>query len=150
MVSLRDLLTGALVMRRQAATAYRRLAAEPAVRVVPQLARMFSRLAVLEGEQAACIERDLPDLEVGTILVTRVAWSQPVQAAQPVAGRFCEHALETARGNECAMRAIFEHIAAHSPSAAVRMRALQFALAETRHLSTIEGVVAAARDGGKA
>lgn len=48
------------------------------------------------------------------------------------------------------MRAIFERIAATSPSEAVRIRALQFALAETRHLSTIEEAVAAARDGGKA
>lgn len=140
-------------MRREAAAGYRRLAREPEVREAPQVARLFSRLAVLEGEQAARIERDLPDLEVGTILAEQVAWAppmRPARPARPAAGVSLEDALETARENERGMRAIFEHIAATSPSEAVRIRALQFALAETRHLSTIEEAVAAARDGGKA
>lgn len=134
-------------MRREAAAGYRRLAMEPAVREAPQVARVFSRLAVLEAEQAARIERDLPDLDVGTILAEEVMWAQP---ARPIGSMSLDDALETARHNERGMRAIFEHIAATSPNEAVRIRALQFALAETRHLSTIEEVVAAARDGGKA
>jgi len=149
-VSLRDLLARALAMRREAAAGYRRLAREPEVREAPQVARLFSRLAVLEGEQAARIERDLPDLEVGTILAERVAWAPSMRPARPAAGVSLDDALQTARDNERGMRAIFEHIAATSPNEAVRIRALQFALAETRHLSTIEEAVAAARDGGKA
>ena len=137
-------------MRREAASGYRRLAMEPAVREAPQVARVFSRLAVLEAEQAARIERDLPDLDVGTILAEEVMWAQPVRPARPIGSMSLDDALETARHNERAIRAIFEHIAATSPNEAVRIRALQFALAETRHLSTIEEVVAAARDGGKA
>jgi rubrerythrin len=149
-VSLRDLLARALAMRREAAAGYRRLAMEPAVREAPQVARVFSRLAVLEAEQAARIERDLPDLDVGMILAEEVMWAQPVRPARPIGSMSLDDALETARHNERGMRAIFEHIAATSPNEAVRIRALQFALAETRHLSTIEEVVAAARDGGKA
>ncbi|MEB2335098.1 MAG: hypothetical protein OZ920_00290 [Burkholderiales bacterium] len=149
-MSLRDLLARALAMRREAAAGYRRLAREPSVTQVPQVTRLFSRLAVLESEQAARIERDLPDLEVGTILAEQVAWALPMRPARPVAGMPLEDALEIARVNERGMRAIFERIAATSPSEAVRIRALQFALAETRHLSTIEEAVAAARDGGKA
>ena len=137
-------------MRREAASGYRRLAMEPAVREAPQVARVFSRLAVLEAEQAARIERDLPDLDVGTILAEEVMWAQPVRPARPIGSMSLDDALETARHNERGMRAIFEHIAATSPNEAVRIRALLFALAETRHLSTIEEVVAAARDGGKA
>lgn len=137
-------------MRREAAAGYRRLAMEPAVREAPQVARVFSRLAVLEAEQAARIERDLPDLDVGTILAEEVMWAQPVRPARPIGSMSLDDALETARYHERGIRAIFEHIAATSPNEAVRIRALQFALAETRHLSTIEEVVAAARDGGKA
>ena len=137
-------------MRREASTRYRKLAMEPAVRAAPQVARVFARLAVIEAEQAARIERDLPDLDVGTILAEQVAWAEPVRPA-PIGGPMSlENALETARSNERGMRAIFEHMAAGSPNEAVRIRALQFALAETRHLSTIEELVAAARDGGKA
>ena len=149
-VSLRDLLSRALAMRREASARYRKLAVEPAVMAVPQVARVFSRLAVIEAEQAARIERDLPDLDVGTILAEQVAWAEPVRPA-PIGGPMSlETALETARSNERGMRAIFEHMAAGSPNEAVRIRALQFALAETRHLSTIEELVAAASDGGKA
>lgn len=149
-VSLRDLLARALAMRREAAARYRRLAIEPAVRAVPRVAQVFSRLAVIEAEQAARIERDLPDIDVGTILAEQVVWAEPVRPA-PVAGPMTlEDALETARYNERGMRAIFEHMAASSLNEAVRIRALQFALAETRHLSAIEEVVAAAQDGGKA
>ncbi|MCL4772675.1 MAG: hypothetical protein KJZ98_01870 [Burkholderiaceae bacterium] len=148
-VSLRDLLAEALAMRREAAAGYRRRARECAARQAPRVARMFSRLAVLESEQATRIEHDLPDLEVGTILARQVAWARPARPAPP-AGMSVEDALETARDNERGMRAIFEHIAATSPNEAVRIRALRFALAETRHLSTIEEVVAGARDGGKA
>ncbi|RPH65759.1 MAG: hypothetical protein EHM83_05625, partial [Burkholderiales bacterium] len=142
-------LARALAMRREASARYRKLAMEPAVRGVPGVARVFSRLAVIEAEQAARIERDLPDLDVGTILAERVAWAEPMRPA-PLAGPMSlEDALETARYNERGMRAIFEHVAATSPNEAVRIRALEFALAETRHLSTIEEVVAAARNGGK-
>ena len=137
-------------MRREAAAGYRRLAREPAVREAPQVARVFSRLAVLEAEQAARIERVLPDLDVGTILAEEVMWALPVRPARLVDSMSLEDALETARHNERGMRVIFEHIAATSPNETVRIRALQFALAEIRHLSTIEEVVAAARDGGKA
>ena len=137
-------------MRREAAAGYRRRARECAARQAPRVARMFSRLAVLESEQATRIEHDLPDLEVGTILARQVAWARPARPAPPPAGMSVEDALETARDNERGMRAIFEHIAATSPNEAVRIRALRFALAETRHLSTIEEVVAGARDGGNA
>lgn len=149
-VSLRDLLARALAMRREAAARYRRLAVEPLVGVVPQVARLFSRLAVLEAEQAAHIARDLPDLDVGTILAERVAWTEPMRPAPMGGSMALDDALETARYNERGMRAIFEHVAATSPNEAVRIRALQFALAETRHLATIEEMVATARDGGKA
>jgi hypothetical protein len=149
-VSLRSLLARALAMRREASARYRRLAMEPAVRAVPHVARVFSRLAVIEAEQAARIERDLPDLDVGTILAEQVAWAEPMRPAPAEGPMSLGDALETARVNERGMRAIFEHVAATSPNEAVRIRALEFALAETRHLSTIEEVVAAARDGGKA
>lgn len=149
-VSLRDLLARALAMRREASARYRKLAVEPSVRAVPGVARVFSRLAVIEAEQASRIERDLPDLDVGTILAEQVAWVEPVRPAPPGGSMSLEDALETARYNERGMRAIFEHVAATSPNEAVRIRALEFALAESRHLSTIEEVVAAARDGGNA
>jgi rubrerythrin len=149
-VSLRDLLARALAMRREASARYRSLAIEPRVRAMPAVARVFSRLAVLEAEQAAHIERDLPDLDVGTILAERVAWVEPMRPAPLGKTTRLDDALETARYNERGMRAIFEHLAATSPNEAVRIRALQFALAETRHLAMIEEVVATARDGGKA
>jgi hypothetical protein len=40
------------------------------------------------------------------------------------------------------MRAVFEHLAATSAHESVRMRSLESALAETRHLSSIEELVA--------
>jgi len=93
-------------MRREAAAGYRRLAMEPAVREAPQVARVFSRLAVLEAEQAARIERDLPDLDVGTILAEEVMWAQPVRPARLVGSMSLEDALETARHNERGMRCL--------------------------------------------
>ncbi len=147
-VSLRDLLARTLAMRREACARYRRLAAEPAVRAAPGIARAFSKLAVLEAEQAARIERDLPDLDVGTILAEQVAWFDVVRDGASSGPVSLEDALETARFNERGMRAIFEHVAATSPNEEVRMRALGFALSETRHLAAIEEMVEAAQQGG--
>ncbi|MCC7060350.1 MAG: hypothetical protein IT508_08965 [Burkholderiaceae bacterium] len=149
LVSLRDLLASALAMRREAAARYRELAAQPAVRAAPELARAFSRLSLIEAEQAARIEADLPDIDVGTILAERVTWAEPVSCRLSVAALTLDDALEIARRNERRMRAIFEHVAATSPNEAVRLRALHFALAESRHLSSIEQAVESTR-GGKA
>lgn len=134
-------------MRREAAAGYRRLARELAVREAPRVARVFSHLAVLESEWAAQIERDLPDLDIGATLAERVAWAPPSGPARPARALSLEDALEAARQGERGMRAIFEHIAATSPNEAVRLRALQFALAETRHLAAIEEAVAAGNGG---
>lgn len=148
-VSLRELLATALAIRREAATRYRRLAVEPVLRQAPAIARVFSRLSLLEAEQAARIEADLPDLDVGTILTERVTWAEPDRVKVAVGSLTLDDVLEIARRNERTMRAIFEHVAATSPNEVVRLRALQFALGESRHLSAIEEAVEAAR-GGKA
>lgn len=146
--SLRDLLARTLAMRREASTRYRQLAKEPAVRESPELARTFSHLAVMEAECAARIERDLPDLDVGTILAERVSWTEPMRQPLLISPLTLEDALQIARRNERGMRAIFEHVAATSPNEGVRMRALEFALAETRHLSSIEHLVAPVKEPG--
>lgn len=148
-VSLRELLATALAIRREAAARYRQLAVEPAVRAAPAIARAFSRLSLLETEQAARIEADLPDIDVGTILAERVTWAEPDRFRVAVGPLTLNDVLEMAQRNERTMRAIFEHVAATSPNEGVRLRALQFALGESRHLSAIEEAVDAAR-GGKA
>ena len=118
------------------------------MRAVPSLARTFSHLAVVEAECAARIERDLPDLDVGTILAERVTWTEPMRHSLLAASISLDDALEIARRNERGMRAIFEHVAATSPNEPVRMRALEFALAETRHLAAIELLISPARQPG--
>lgn len=141
-VSLRELLVSTLASRREASVRYRRLAASPELHEDAALRRLFSRLAVAESEFAARIERDLPDLDVGTILAERVTWTEAMCQSmldEPVTP---ERALEAARRNERRMRAVFEHLAATSPHESVRMRSLESALAETRHLSSIEQLVA--------
>jgi len=144
-VSLRDLLVATLALRREAAARYRRLAASPQVRADPARQRLFAHLAVIESEFAARIERDLPDLDVGTILAERVTWTEAMRQSMLEDPTTPEGALEAARRNENRMRAVFEHLASTSPNEAVRMRALESALAETRHLSLIEKLVASLR-----
>lgn len=141
-VSLRELLVATLASRREASSRYRRLAASPELRDDPALRRLFSRLAVTESEFAARVERDLPDLDVGTILAERVTWTEAMRQSMPEDPVTPESALEAARRNERRMRAVFEHLAATSPHESVRMRSLESALAETRHLSSIEKLVA--------
>ncbi len=144
-VSLRDLLVATLALRREAAARYRRLAASPTLRGDAALQRLFAQLAVMESEFAARIERDLPDLDVGTILAERVTWTEAMRQSMLEDPTTPEGALEAARRNEGRMRAVFEHLAATSPNESVRMRALESALAETRHLSSIEKLVAPLR-----
>jgi len=141
-VSLRELLVCTLALRREASVRYRRLAAAPQLREDAALRRLFSRLAVAESEFAARIERDLPDLDVGTILAERVTWTEAMSQSMLEEPPSAESALEAARRNERRMRAVFEHLAATSPHESVRMRSLESALAETRHLSSIEQLVA--------
>lgn len=151
-VSLRELLAATLARRREASAGFRRLAASPALREDGAQQRLFSRLAVLESEFTARIERDLPDLDVGTILAERVTWTEAMRQSMLDGPDTAEGALEAARRNERRMRAVFEHLAATSPNETVRMRALEFALAETRHLSSIEQLVAplrVSRQGGR-
>ncbi len=143
--SLRDLLARTLALRREASARYRRLAGSAAVREHPARARLYSHLAVTESEFAARIERDLPDLDIGTILAERVTWTEGMSQSMLEDLTTPEGVLEAARRNERAMRAVFEHLAATSPNESVRMRALEFALAETRHLSSIEKLVAPLR-----
>ncbi len=141
-VSLRELLVSTLALRREASMRYRRLAASDERCPDPALRRLYSRLAVAESEFAARVERDLPDLEVGTILAERVTWTEAMCQSvldEPVTPA---SALEAARRNERRMRAVFEHLAATSAHESVRMRSLESALAETRHLSSIEELVA--------
>ncbi len=141
-VSLRELLVCTLAARREASVRYRRLAAAPELHEDAALRRLYSRLAVAESEFAARIERDLPDLDVGTILAERVTWTEAMSQSmldEPVTPG---GALDAARRNERRMRAVFEHLAATSPHESVRMRSLESALAETRHLSLIEQLVA--------
>ncbi len=141
-VSLRELLATTLALRREASMRYRRLAASDERCRDPALRRLYSRLALAESEFAARIERDLPDLEVGTILAERVTWTEAMCQSmldEPVTP---ESVLEAARRNERRMRAVFEHLAATSPHESVRMRSLESALAETRHLSSIEQLLA--------
>ncbi len=144
-VSLRDLLVATLALRREAAVRYRRLAAAAELRDDPALQRLFAHLAVIESEFAARIEGDLPDLDVGTILAERVTWTEAMRQSMLEDPTTPEGALEAARRNEGRMRAVFEHLAITSPNEAVRMRALESALAETRHLSSIEKLVAPLR-----
>lgn len=141
-VSLRELLAATLALRREASARYRRLAASPELHDDPALRRLFSRLAVTESEFAARIERDLPDLDVGTILAERVTWTEAMRQSMLEDPVTPQSALEAARRNERRMRAVFEHLAATSPHESVRMRSLESALAETRHLSSIEKLVA--------
>ncbi len=141
-VSLRELLVSTLALRREASVRYRRLAAAPQLREDPALRRLFSRLAVAESEFAARIERDLPDLDVGTILAERVTWTEAMSQSMLDEPPTPASALEAARRNERRMRAVFEHLAATSPHESVRMRSLESALAETRHLSSIEQLLA--------
>lgn len=143
-LSLRELLARMLAARREASSRYRKLSADPIVREAPALARTFSHLSVIEAESAARIERDLPDLDVGTILAERVTWTEPMHQPLPDSPSTLADALDIARRNERGMRAILEHVAATSPNESVRMRALELALAETRHLSSIEKLVAPA------
>lgn len=143
-LSLRELLARTLSARREASLRYRQLSADPIVREAPALARTFSHLAVIEAERAARIERDLPDLDVGTILAERVTWTEPMHQPLLESPATLADALDIARRTERGMRAIFEHVAATSPNESVRMRALELALAETRHLSSIEKLVAPA------
>ncbi|HLT26545.1 MAG TPA: hypothetical protein VK047_07590 [Zeimonas sp.] len=144
-VSLRELLVATLARRREASARYRRLATAASSRREAALQRLFSRLAVLESEYTARIERDLPDLDVGTILAERVTWTEAMCQSMLEDPDTPAGALEAARRNERRMRAVFEHLAATSPNESVRMRALEFALAETRHLSSIEKLVAPLR-----
>jgi rubrerythrin len=140
-VSLRELLVSTLALRREASMRYRRLAASTELLEDAALRRLFSRLAVAESEFAARIERDLPDLDVGTILAERVTWTEAMRQSRLDEPLTPGSALEAARRNERRMRAVFEHLAATSPHASVRMRSLESALAETRHLSFIEQLV---------
>ena len=121
---------------------YRRLAASPQLLEDPALRRLYSRLAIAESEFAARIERDLPDLDVGTILAERVTWTEAMCQSRLDEPLTPETALEAARRNERRMRSVFEHLAATSPHESVRMRSLESALAETRHLASIEQLVA--------
>lgn len=142
LVSLRDLLNATLALRRDASARYRRLAYSSDANDEPALQRLLSHLAITESEFAARVERNLPDLDIGTILAERVAWTEGM--CQPISGNSFtpESALDAARCNERRMRAVFEHLAATSPDELVRMRALESALAETRHLSFVEKLIA--------
>ena len=147
-VTLRELLLRALAVRREAAARYRELATSAPVRAEPAVARVFARLSVIEAEHANKIERAMPELDGGARLPRALEW-RPFPGARGNGGvpapAGLDAALDEALYNERQMRAIFEHIAASASSDAVRMRALEFALAESRHLALIEEAVAQAR-----
>lgn len=141
-VSLCELLGATLALRRQSSSRYRQLAVAPQGNGETRWQRAFSQLAVSEAEFAARIENALSGIDADSVLSERIAWAEPDCASMPALPDSPAAALGVARYNERCMRAVFEHLAATSSIESVRMRALEMALAESRHLSSIEKLLA--------
>lgn len=137
-----ELLAATLALRRQSSSQYRQLAVSPPVNGEPGWQRAFSRLAVSEAEFAARIESALSGFDADSVLSEQISWPESSHSSPSVLPDSPATALGVARYNERRMRAVFEHLAATSSMASVRMRALEMALAESRHLSSIEKLLA--------
>jgi len=153
--SASNALASALAQRQRAAARWRELALD-AGRLDSGVAATLTRVSASEQQHAERLARELPLIDGEELLrivdggsagerdeLKPDAAKPAVGPARPAAS--IARAIEEALRHERRLRAAFEQLAARSPDAEVRVKALALALAETRHLRALEEAVASLR-----